>query len=92
MAYVKGVKKIKGMDLVGSDLRSSAALIIAGIIAEGNSKIYGLEHLDRGYENFESKLKMLGVEIMREFNSKTIKEKEYLINSESGNTPKFKAA
>ena len=92
VAYVKGVKKIKGMDLVGSDLRSSAALIIAGIIAEGNSKIYGLEHLDRGYENFESKLKMLGVEIMREFNSKTIKEKEYLINSESGNIPKFKAA
>ena len=92
MAYVKGVKKIKGMDLVGSDLRSSAALIIAGIIAEGNSKIYGLEHLDRGYENFESKLKMLGVEIMREFNSKTIKEKEYLINSESGNIPKFEAA
>ena len=92
VAYVKGVKKIKGMDLVGSDLRSSAALIIAGIIAEGNSKIYGLEHLDRGYENFESKLKMLGVEIMREFNSKTIKEKEYLINSESGNIPKFEAA
>ena len=66
--------------------------IIAGIIAEGNSKIYGLQHLDRGYENFESKLKMLGIEIMREINSKTIKEKEYLINSESKNMPKFKAA
>jgi len=45
------------MDLVASDLRSSAALIIAGITAKGSSRIYGLEHLDRGYENFESKLK-----------------------------------
>ena len=92
VAYVKGVKAIKGMDLVGSDLRSSAALIIAGIIAEGNSKIYGLEHLDRGYENFESKLKMLGVEINRESNIKTIKEKEYLVNSEPEDIPKYKAA
>jgi len=45
------------MNLVGSDLRSSAALIIAGIIAKGSSNFYGLEHLDRGYENFELKLK-----------------------------------
>ena len=48
IAYIKGVKKFKGMDLIGSDLRSSAALIIAGIIAEGTSTISGLEHLDRG--------------------------------------------
>ena len=46
VAHIKGVKKIKGMDLAGSDLRSSAALIIAGIIAEGTSVVYGLEHLD----------------------------------------------
>ena len=39
VAHIKGVKTIKGMDLVGSDLRSSAALIIAGIIAKGSSKI-----------------------------------------------------
>ena len=64
------------MDLVGSDLRSSAALIIAGIIAEGTSTISGLEHLDRGYENFESKLKILGIKITREFNKKTLKNKE----------------
>ncbi len=73
IAHIKGVKKFKGMDLVGSDLRSSAALIIAGIIAEGTSRIYGLEHLDRGYENFESKLKILGIKITREFNKKTLK-------------------
>ena len=82
VAHIKGVKTIKGMDLVGSDLRSSAALIIAGIIAKGTSKIYGLEHLDRGYENFESKLKMLGIKIAREFNKRSFNQSEYKIDSE----------
>jgi len=67
VAHIKGVKTINGMNLVGSDLRSSAALIIAGIIAKGSSNFYGLEHLDRGYENFELKLKNLGVKIIRDF-------------------------
>ena len=92
VAYIKGVKSIKGMDLVGSDLRSSAALIIAGIIAKGSSKIYGLEHLDRGYENFESKLKTLGIKITREFNKRTFTEKEYKIDSEPEDIPKCRAA
>jgi UDP-N-acetylglucosamine 1-carboxyvinyltransferase len=91
-AYIQGVKELKGMDLVGSDLRSSAALIIAGIMAKGVSKIYGLEHLDRGYENFESKLKILGIKITRECNNRTNSEKEYLIDQETENTPKFSAA
>ncbi len=66
-AHIRGVQTLKGMNLVGSDLRSSAALIIAAMIAKGTSRIYGLEHLDRGYENFESKLYKLGIEIKREF-------------------------
>ncbi len=70
IAYVIGVKKLKGMNLVGSDLRSSAALIIAALISEDISNIYGLEHLDRGYENFELKLSKLGVKIIREFSKK----------------------
>ena len=82
-AHIKGVKTIYGMDLVGSDLRSSAALIIAGIIAKGNSKIYGLEHLDRGYENFESKLKILGIKITREFNNNTFTENENKVEKNS---------
>ena len=69
-ARINGVKKLKGMDLVGSDLRSSAALIIAALIAEDTSNIYGLDHLDRGYEHFESKLSQLGVCIKREIKSK----------------------
>ena len=92
VASIKGVKTIKGMNLVGSDLRSSAALIIAGIIAKGSSKIYGLEHLDRGYENFELKLKKLGIEIMREFNKKKYLEKEYKIKLDSRDASKMKAA
>ena len=77
------------MDLIGSDLRSSAALIIAGIIAEGTSKIYGLEHLDRGYENFESKLKTLGIKITREFNKNTFTENEFKAGKDSEETEKF---
>ena len=92
VAYIKGVKKINGMDLVGSDLRSSAALIIAGIIAKGISKIYGLDHLDRGYEKFESKLKKSGIEITREINENIFTDKEYKIRSKSKVTSKFKAA
>ena len=80
------------MDLVGSDLRSSAALIIAGIIAEGTSRIYGLEHLDRGYENFESKLKILGIKITREFNKKTLKNKEFKTSSDPADIPRYKEA
>ena len=92
VAYIKGVKTIKGMDLVGSDLRSSAALIIAGIIAKGSSKIYGLEHLDRGYENFELKLKNLGVKIIREASKNTFDENEYKIESKSENFSKLEVA
>ena len=92
IAFIKGVKKFKGMDLVGSDLRSSAALIIAGIIAEGTSRIYGLEHLDRGYENFESKLKILGIKITREFNKKTLTNKELKTSSDPADIPRYRAA
>ncbi len=92
VAHIKGVKTIKGMNLVGSDLRSSAALIIAGIIAKGISRVYGLEHLDRGYENFESKLKTLGIEITRELSIENLSEKEYKINPELEEIRHIKAA
>ena len=76
-AHISGVKKLIGKNLAGSDLRSSAALIIAAIIAEKTSFIYGLEHLDRGYENFESKLSKLGVRIKREIRTKIITDSDY---------------
>ena len=92
IAHIKGVKKFKGMDLVGSDLRSSAALIIAGIIAEGTSTISGLEHLDRGYENFELKLKNLGVKIIREISKNTFEENGYKVKPKSENFSKLEVA
>ena len=92
VAHIKGVKTINGMNLVGSDLRSSAALIIAGIIAKGISRVYGLEHLDRGYENFESKLKILGIKITREFNKKTPTNKEFKTSSDPADIPRCEAA
>ena len=91
-AHIKGVKKLKGMDLVGSDLRSSAALIIAAIIAKSKSRIYGLEHLDRGYENFESKLNKLGIEIKRENGEEYLKRQKYQLNSAQKKITRFEAA
>ena len=92
VAHIKGVKTINGMNLVSSDLRSSAALIIAGIIAKGSSKIYGLEHLDRGYENFELKLKNLGVKINRDISKNTFEENGNKIEPKSENLSKLEAA
>ena len=92
VAHIKGVKTIKGMNLVASDLRSSAALIIAGIIAKGSSNFYGLEHLDRGYENFELKLKKLGIKINREVSKSTFEKNEYQIKTKSEKLSKLKAA
>ena len=77
VAHINGVKKLSGMTLVGSDLRSSAALIIAALISKSTSHIYGLEHLDRGYENFELKLSQLGVQITREESRKIIRESKF---------------
>ena len=74
VAHINGVKKLRGMTLVGLDLRSSAALIIAALTSNSVSYIYGLEHLDRGYENFEQKLSKLGIEIKRQITKRTISE------------------
>ena len=73
-------------------MRSSAALIIAAIMAKSTSRIFGLEHLDRGYENFESKLSKLGIEIKREFHKEILIEKEYKLDSQVIKTSEFKAA
>jgi UDP-N-acetylglucosamine 1-carboxyvinyltransferase len=51
--------------VIGSDLRASAALVIAGLAAEGVTQIQGLQHLDRGYQDLEGKLQRLGAKIRR---------------------------
>ena len=65
VATVRGVKKLKGADVMATDLRASASLIVAGLAAEGKTTIHRLYHLDRGYERIEEKLKGLGAVIKR---------------------------
>ena len=64
-AFFEGVDKLYGSPVYSTDLRAGAALIIAGIIAEGTTEIYNLEHIDRGYENIEEKFRSLGAKIER---------------------------
>lgn len=64
-ALVKGVKKLTGANLKASDLRAGASLVIAALMAEGSSHIESLNHIDRGYELLESKLKSIGANIVR---------------------------
>ena len=64
-AIIKGVKKLTGATLTASDLRAGASLVVAALMAEGNSVIEKLHHIDRGYENFENKIRLLGGKIER---------------------------
>ena len=64
-AVFEGVKNLSGAPVYATDLRAGAALIIAGIIAEGKTELYNLEHIDRGYENIEEKFRKLGANIQR---------------------------
>ncbi len=64
-AFVRGVPKLSGAPVLGTDLRASAALVIAGLAAEGQTTIQGLQHLDRGYHRLDVKLQQLGAKILR---------------------------
>ena len=65
-ALIHGVEKLKGAPVMASDLRASAALIIAGLAAEGETVVNRVYHLDRGFERIEEKLGACGAEIWRE--------------------------
>lgn len=64
-AVVTGVKKLSGAPVMASDLRASAALILAGLAAEGITEVHRIYHIDRGYEGIEKKLRKLGARIKR---------------------------
>jgi UDP-N-acetylglucosamine 1-carboxyvinyltransferase len=72
-AIVKGGKPLSGAPVMASDLRASAALVIAGLVASGKTQVNRIYHLDRGYEKMESKLQQLGARIVREPGAKTDK-------------------
>lgn len=65
VAVVRGVKKLSGAPVMASDLRASAALILAGLAAEGITEVHRIYHIDRGYEAIEKKLRKLGAKIKR---------------------------
>lgn len=62
---IKGVPYLSGVEVMASDLRASAALLIAGLAAEGTTKISRIYHIDRGYEKIEDRLAVLGASIWR---------------------------
>ncbi|HHT63514.1 MAG TPA: UDP-N-acetylglucosamine 1-carboxyvinyltransferase [Clostridia bacterium] len=66
VAVVKGVKKLTGAEVEATDLRAGAALVLAGLAAEGVTVIHNIEHIDRGYHRLEEKYALLGANIKRE--------------------------
>ena len=66
MAVLRGPKILKGAQVMSTDIRASASLLIAALIAKGQSEISRVYHIDRGYEKIEEKFKLLGAEIHRE--------------------------
>ena len=67
-AVINGGAKLTGAPVMASDLRASAALLLSGLVAEGQTEISRIYHLDRGYENFEEKLNGLGALVERKHN------------------------
>jgi UDP-N-acetylglucosamine 1-carboxyvinyltransferase len=65
LARIKGVKQLSGAQVMATDLRASAALVLAGLAAQGTTEISRIYHIDRGYEKFEHKLTALGADIKR---------------------------
>ena len=64
-ALIKGVKKLSGAPVMATDLRASASLVLAGLVAKGTTEINRVYHLDRGYEALDKKLSKLGAAIRR---------------------------
>ena len=64
-AVIEGIEALKGAPVMATDLRASASLVLAGLVAEGSTTIDRIYHIDRGYERIEEKLKMLGANIER---------------------------
>ncbi|HNQ50516.1 MAG TPA: UDP-N-acetylglucosamine 1-carboxyvinyltransferase [Candidatus Omnitrophota bacterium] len=65
-AIVEGVKQLSGAPVMASDLRASACLVLAGLVARGNTAVSRIYHLERGYENIDRKMEALGCQLWRE--------------------------
>ena len=65
VAVIEGVEKLTAAPVKSTDLRAGAAMLIAALIAEGETSIEDIRHIERGYENVEEKLRSLGADIKR---------------------------
>jgi len=66
VAIIRGVEKLSGAQVMATDLRASASLVLAGLVAEGQTEVLRVYHLDRGYERIERKLSKVGAQIERQ--------------------------
>jgi UDP-N-acetylglucosamine 1-carboxyvinyltransferase len=64
-ALIRGVERLKGAPVMATDLRASVSLVLAGLVAEGETIVNRVYHLDRGYERLEQKLAACGADIER---------------------------
>ncbi|MBZ5202101.1 UDP-N-acetylglucosamine 1-carboxyvinyltransferase [Planomicrobium chinense] len=76
---MEGPSKLQGAEVAATDLRAAAALILAGLVAEGVTRVNKLYHLDRGYVNFHKKLAALGADIERVSNTETEAKQEQMV-------------
>ena len=65
MARIEGVDRLKGAPVMATDLRASVSLVIAGLVAEGETVVNRVYHLDRGFERLEEKLTRCGADVER---------------------------
>ena len=65
-AVVRGVRRLSGAQVRSTDIRAGAALVLAGMVADGTTEVSGAEHVDRGYENLAGRLAALGADVRRE--------------------------
>ncbi|MGN1203128.1 MAG: UDP-N-acetylglucosamine 1-carboxyvinyltransferase [Eubacterium sp.] len=84
MAVINGVKSLHGADVYATDLRGGAALVIAGLAADGTTTLHSIEHIDRGYEALEANLKLLGADIKRIRYEEITKEKNTETSAKNG--------
>jgi UDP-N-acetylglucosamine 1-carboxyvinyltransferase len=65
VAIIRGVEKLKGAPVMATDLRASVSLVLAGLVAEGETHVNRVYHLDRGFDRLEEKLRQVGADIAR---------------------------
>ena len=72
-AIVRGVERLSGAPVTASDVRAGAALVLAGLVADGETIVHGCEHVDRGYSDLPATLRSLGADVERPENGEHLR-------------------